>query len=99
MDPTLLAGEGVSDLSPFVAYEWGKVVALSATGLGEDTLGFSPSSLRKLDFKSLVLSATEGGFSGRGGAGPLPVPDVVKGKFVLVAMLFVSSTFKVEINH
>lgn len=36
------------------------------------TLGFSPSSFRKLERSKRVLSATEGGFSGRGGAGPLP---------------------------
>ena len=36
--------------------------------------GRSVSSLRKLERSSLVRSATDGGFSGSGGAGPRPPP-------------------------
>ena len=87
MDPTLEAGEGDSDFSPLVLVgvelAMGTVTGLSERGLdrlpGPDTFpsatrGFSGSSFRKLDFNSLVLSATDGGFSGRGGAGPLLDP-------------------------
>ena len=38
--------------------------------------GRSFSSLRKLERSSLVRSATDGGFSGSGGAGPRPPPPL-----------------------
>ena len=78
MEFTLPAGEGVSDFSPLAltTLEGGSVAARSARGLVcfSKIFGFSTSSLLKLDFSRRVLSATEGGFSGRGGAGPLLPP-------------------------
>lgn len=80
---TLLAGDGVSDFSPLVleliTLVGGIVAALSTRGLlcFSIILGFSTSSFLKLDFSNRVLSATDGGFSGKGGAGPLPLPWVL----------------------
>lgn len=90
MDPTLLAGDRDSALSPFVV----PFVHLSEDGLARlsTTLGFSASSFRKLDRRRRVRSATDGGFSGRGGAGPREpvVAGTGAGLTVVVVAMWIS---------
>ena len=47
------------------------LAVLLVADLLSETFGFSASSFLKLDLRSRVRSATDGGFSGKGGAGPL----------------------------
>ena len=95
---------GDSSLSPFVCEfkldtEDPADLVTSDNGLDlfGSNLGFSTSSFRKLERKSLVRSATDGGFSGKGGAGPLELvgwgnPRIPNDGFVS-AMLFKSTVF------
>ena len=78
-DTLFMMGVGDSSLSPLVLKletDDPTDFGVSASGLERlvsilSIFGLSDSSLRKLDLRRRVRSATDGGFSGRGGAGPL----------------------------
>lgn len=95
-DTLFITGVGDSSLSPLVLKldtEDPADLGVSASGLERfvSIFGFSDSSLRKLDLRRRVLSATEGGFSGRGGAGPL-LPTVT-GVLLVLPLEFVLAIF------
>lgn len=69
MEGALCGGDG--ERSPLIeALEPFRSAPLLLLSGFSGTLGLSMSSLRKLDLRRRVRSATEGGFSGSGGAGP-----------------------------
>ena len=93
-DTLFIIGVGDSSLSPFVlkldtdepADRVASVRGLERFG---SIFGLSTSSFRKLDFRRRVRSATDGGFSGKGGAGPLLPTEVG----VVAALEFVVAIF------